>query len=55
MTSAITEKNKILRGNKQFFCAAILADLSKAFYCICYSLFAFKLHACGFHQAILKR
>ena len=54
MTSAMTEKIKLLRDKKQFFCAAILTDLSKAFDCICYKLLIAKFHAHGFDQIVLK-
>ena len=47
------EKTKILPGSKQF-CAAILADPSKAFSSIPYDLHLAKLNANGFNQEALK-
>ena len=41
------EKMKSARDNKEF-CAAILADLSKALDCICHNLLIAKLNAYGF-------
>ena len=47
------EKMKASRDNKQF-CAAILADLSKAFDCICYDLLTAKLNTYGFDKKSLN-
>ena len=43
------EKMETARDNKEF-CAAILADLLKAFDCICHSLLSAKLKAFGCDQ-----
>ena len=50
---AMIGKMKASLDNKQF-CAAILADLSKAFDCICYNLLSAKLNAYDFVKKALK-
>ena len=44
---------KAARDNKEL-CAIILADVSKAFYCICHNLLIAKLKAYGFNRNALK-
>ena len=44
---------KAARDNKEL-CAVILADVSKAFDCICHNLLIAKLKAYGFNRNALK-
>ena len=49
----MAEKMKTSRDNKEF-CAAVPADLYKAFDCICYDLLIATLNVDGFDKKALK-